>query len=105
MVLKTPLPKNEDLDAKAFSKMKNLKILEIRNVQFPQGLSYLPNELRLLNWVGYPLESMPTGFQPNNLVQLRMTDSRIKQLWRGVVVRFHLCKCVFSSFLLDVDFI
>ena len=105
MVLKTPLPKNEDLNAKAFSKMKNLRILEICNGQFPQGLSYLSNELRLLNWDGYPLESMPTGFQPNNLVELRMRESCIKQLWKGVVVRFHLCKCVFSSFLLDVDFI
>ena len=85
--------------------MKNLRILEIRNGRFPQGFTYLPNELRLLNWHGFPLESMPTGFQPNNLVQLRMTDSRIKQLWRGVVVRFHLYKCPFSSFLLDLDFI
>uniref|UniRef100_A0A2N9E9H1 Uncharacterized protein n=1 Tax=Fagus sylvatica TaxID=28930 RepID=A0A2N9E9H1_FAGSY len=72
IVLKTPLPKNEDLDAKAFSKMKNLRILEIRSGRFPQGLTYLPNELRLLEWHECPLKSMPTGFQPNNLVQLRM---------------------------------
>ncbi len=85
--------------------MKNLRILEIRNGRFPKGLTYLPNELHLLNWNGYPLKSMPTSFQPNNLVELKMRGSRIKQLWRGVMVRFHLCKCVFSSFLLDVDFI
>jgi hypothetical protein len=73
-------------------------MLKIGDVQFPQGLSYLSNELRFIKWHGYPLESMPTGFQPNNLVQLRMSDSHIKQLWRGVMVRFHLYKCVFSSF-------
>ncbi|GMY32372.1 TMV resistance protein N-like, partial [Fagus crenata] len=85
IVLKTPLPKNEDLDAKAFSKMKNLRILKIRSGRFPKGLTYLPNELLLLNWHECPLELMPTGFQPNNLVQLKMRKSRVKQLWRGVV--------------------
>ena len=85
--------------------MKNLRILEIRSGRFPQDLTYLPNELLILNWHKCRLELMPTGFQANNLVQLRMMNSHVKQLWKGVVVRFHLYKCPFSSFLLDLDFI
>ena len=96
-----PVDKNERLSAEAFSKMKNLRFLEIGyveppkgfnrgHVQLPQGLSYLSNELRVIDWHGYPLKSMPTNFQPNKLVELRMHCSGIKQLWKGIMVRFSL---------------
>ena len=93
--------KNEHPSAEAFSKMKNLRLLKIGyveppkgfnrgHVQLPQGLSYLSNELRVIDWHGYPLKSMPTNFQPNKLVELRMHCSGIKQLWKGIMVRFSL---------------
>ena len=93
--------KNEHLSAEAFSKMKNLRLLKIGyveppkgfnrgHVQLPQGLSYLSNELRVIDWHGYPLKSMPTNFQPNKLVELRMHCNGIKQLWKGIMVRFSL---------------
>jgi hypothetical protein len=101
-MLNTPNEKEEHLSAEAFSKMKKLRLLKIgntstllirmcnstSNVQLPQGLNYLSNELRVIEWHGYPLKSMPTNFQPNQLVELRMRCSRIKQLWKGMVVRF-----------------
>jgi hypothetical protein len=109
-MLNTPKKKEEQLSAEAFSKMKNLRLLKIGNLQFPhdlirgnlqfpqdlirctmqlpQGLNYLSNELRVIEWHGYPLKYMPTNFQPNQLVELRMRCSRIKQLWKGIVVRF-----------------
>ncbi|KAB1227785.1 Protein SUPPRESSOR OF npr1-1, CONSTITUTIVE 1 [Morella rubra] len=81
--------------------MKKLRILKIGNRDI-QGnfceihdilstlewcgdpLKSLPtNELRLLELWGYPFQSLPTSFLPNNLVQLRMCHSRIKQLWMG----------------------
>ena len=94
-MLNTPKKKEEHLSAEAFSKMKKLRLLKILpqglirgNVQLRQGLNYLSNELRVIEWHGYPLKSMPTNFQPNHLVELRMRCSRIKQLWKGMVVRF-----------------
>ena len=74
-----PMDKNECLSAEAFSKMKNLRFLKIGYVQplqgynrglvqLPQGLLYLSNELRIIDWHGYPLKSMPTSFQPIKLV-------------------------------------
>ena len=96
-----PIEAKEHLSAKAFSKMKNLRLRKINNVkppqglnrghvQLPQGLIYLSNELRIIDWHGYPLKSMPTNFQPNKLVELRMHCSGIKQLWKGIMVRFSL---------------
>ncbi|XP_031255253.1 TMV resistance protein N-like [Pistacia vera] len=73
--------------AKAFSKMVNLRLLKIRRVQLPEGLEYLSNELRLLDWHGYPLKSLPSDLQLNKLVELKMDGSRIRQLWKGNKVR------------------
>ena len=96
-----PMDKNERLSAEAFLKMKNLRFLKIgyvepqqghnrSPVQLPKGLSYLSNELRVIDWHGYPLISMPTNFQPIKLVELRMHCSSIKTLWKGIMVRFSL---------------
>ena len=66
-MLIAPVQKVENLSAKAFSNMKKLRLLKINNtqsskdlfrgnVQFLQGLSYLSNELRFLEWDGYHLK-------------------------------------------------
>ena len=92
-----PVDENESFSAEVFSKMKNLRFLKIGfelanrgHVQLPKGLSYLPHELRIIDWHGYPLKSMPTNFQPIKLVELRMHCSGIKKLWEGIMVRFSL---------------
>ena len=85
--------------------MQKLRLLKINNVQssknlfrgnvqFLQGLSYLSNEFRFLEWHGYHLKSLPTNFQPIKLVELRMCFSGIKQLWKGIMVRFSLIQNV-----------
>ena len=103
-MLNMPFEAKERLSAEAFTKMKNLRFLKIGYVhpliggpiQLPQGLSYLSSELRIIDWYGYPLKSMPTNFQPNKLVELRMHNSDIKQLWKGIMVRFSLMLICFS---------
>ncbi|XP_048435714.1 disease resistance protein RPV1-like isoform X2 [Pyrus x bretschneideri] len=42
----------------------------------------LPNSLRYLYWLGYSLESLPSKFSPENLVELHMPWSRVKKLWQ-----------------------
>ena len=93
----------EQLSVEAFSKMKNLRYLKIGNVQLPQGLSYFSNELRVIDWHEYPLKSLPTSFQPNKLVELRMPCSGIKQLWKGNMVRYsHMPICISFIFIKDL---
>ncbi|KAL7241254.1 hypothetical protein ACSBR2_006805 [Camellia fascicularis] len=74
-------PKELKLGAKAFQKLRKLKILKIHDVHLFEDLEYLPNELRYLDWDGYPSRCMPSKFQPMHLVELHMTQSNIKQLW------------------------
>ncbi|XP_065874574.1 disease resistance protein RUN1-like [Euphorbia lathyris] len=53
-------------------------------VEFPQGLDYLPDELVSLHWNFYPLKSLPSNFNAENLVELNLSDSFVEQLWAGV---------------------
>ena len=64
------------MNAEAFKKMKNLKILIFDNVQFGEGLKYLPNGLRMLDLPNYQF-SLPSNFRPKNLVALNMPRSMV----------------------------
>ncbi|KAL4378687.1 hypothetical protein GQ457_02G037360 [Hibiscus cannabinus] len=76
--------KRLNLSVDAFSKMKKLRLLKVLCLSNCDGLTYLSNELRLLDWKGCPLRSLPSSFQPDNLVALLLQYSRIKQLWKGI---------------------
>ena len=68
----------------AISQMYNLKFLSIDGVfHDPQ---HLPNSLRVLCWRLYPSNSLPSTFQPDELVMLCLPESRIEQLWMGIKV-------------------
>ena len=67
-------PKNMRLN---LEKMKNLKYLEVHNV-ICEDLEFLPNGLRLLDWNKFPLFSLPSTFEPSNLVKLNMPWSHIE---------------------------
>ncbi|KAK8573638.1 hypothetical protein V6N13_009726 [Hibiscus sabdariffa] len=75
--------KRLNLSVDAFSKMKKLRLLKVLCLSNCDGLTYLSNELRLLDWKGCPLRSLPSSFQPDNLVALLLQYSHIKQLWKG----------------------
>ncbi|CAK8564579.1 unnamed protein product [Lathyrus sativus] len=63
---------------KAFGQMKNLKILILRNGRFSQCPQILPNSLTVLDWSGYQSSSLPSDFNPKNLVILNLPESCFK---------------------------
>ncbi|XP_014622717.1 disease resistance protein RPV1 isoform X2 [Glycine max] len=83
-----------NLSSKAFRKMPNMRLLafqspkgefeRINSVYLPKGLEFLPKNLRYLGWNGYPLESLPSSFCPEKLVELSMPYSNLEKLWHGV---------------------
>lgn len=79
-----------DLSPTVFSKMTELRILKIHFMNFPEGLEYLPNELRFLEWTGYPFKFLPPNFNPSKIVELHKRRSSIEQLWIGTNVRLNL---------------
>ncbi|XP_057986653.1 disease resistance protein RUN1-like [Hevea brasiliensis] len=72
------------MSSKAFLKMKALRLLILRNLKLSKDIEYLSNELRYLEWRGYPFKSLPQTFQPDRLVELHLSYSRIEQIWKGV---------------------
>ncbi|XP_035845866.1 disease resistance protein RPV1 [Helianthus annuus] len=73
---------NHFTDPMCFSKMPKLKFLKISNVHFPQGLDYLSNDLRILEWYGCSLKSWPSMFEPKHIFEIEMCSSQLKTLWK-----------------------
>ncbi|XP_047181300.1 disease resistance protein TAO1-like [Vigna umbellata] len=74
---------DETIKADGLSKIKHLKLLSVRYVNFSGSLSHLSNELGYLIWKRYPFECLPQSFQPHKLVELSLYQSSIKRLWEG----------------------
>uniref|UniRef100_A0A7N2LLB7 Uncharacterized protein n=1 Tax=Quercus lobata TaxID=97700 RepID=A0A7N2LLB7_QUELO len=64
--------------------MPNLKLLIIHGVPFLHGPKHLSNDLRYLDWSEYPSKSLPSSFQPDELVKLLMCKRKIELLWEGI---------------------
>ena len=70
-------PSKIQLEPKCLENMKNLKFLMVSNVDICGDLKYLPNKLRVLDWQGFPLSSLPSNFRPQKLIVLNMPESRV----------------------------
>ncbi|KAF3457257.1 hypothetical protein FNV43_RR01914 [Rhamnella rubrinervis] len=76
---------------RGFSNMKKVRLLIVRAMDFkidrcPDN-EYLPNELRLLEWYGFPFKSLPRSFQPHRLVELILNHGKIERLWDNPMMK------------------
>ncbi|WVY91203.1 hypothetical protein V8G54_036717 [Vigna mungo] len=84
IVLNSPEKEEAIWDPEAFSRMYNLQLLIINyRVNLPTSLKCLCSSLKFLQWMNYPLESLPLGVLLDELVELKMHSSRIKKIWNG----------------------
>lgn len=82
----------------AFKGMRNLHFLEIYSnkvrvvngdkLKLPKSFDWLPPKLKLLCWSGYPMRCMPSTLCTDRLVKLKMRNSKLERLWKGVMVSF-----------------
>jgi len=95
------------LKSDSFRRMTNLRYLKIYNISngsicnihFPDGLEWLSDKLRYLQWDGYCLESLPSTFCAEMLVELFMSHSMLKNLWDGVQVQ--ICLDILVNFMFN----
>ncbi|XAR49183.1 hypothetical protein NMG60_11032284 [Bertholletia excelsa] len=73
----------ESLKTDAFTKMHNLKLLQLNYVQLSGSYERFPKRLRWLCWRGFPLPSIPNDFLLERLVILEMLESNLKNVWNG----------------------
>ncbi|KAB1212167.1 TMV resistance protein N [Morella rubra] len=81
------LPEGNDiirLSPNAFMEMKRLRLFIINDyddyVCFSGELNSLPNELRVLDWDGYHLPSLPSNFHGKKLSYLKLRGSLIQDV-------------------------
>ena len=86
--------KEIQLTTKVFAKMKKLRLLKVYcndhgglmreecKVLFPKDFEF-PHNLRYLHWQGCTLRSLPSKFYGENLIEINLKSSNIKQLWKG----------------------
>jgi hypothetical protein len=83
------------LKSDAFAMMDGLRFLNFYGRPYsqddkmhlpPTGLEYLTNELRYLQWRGFPSKSLPPSFGAEHLVELDLRKSKLVKLWTGVKV-------------------
>ncbi|XP_054811455.1 disease resistance protein Roq1-like [Prosopis cineraria] len=67
-------------DGKALEKMKNLKILSLKNLKFSEGPKYLPDSLKVLEWGEYPSSSLPHNFHARELFVMNVPHSLLKSV-------------------------
>ncbi|XP_059644442.1 TMV resistance protein N-like [Cornus florida] len=84
IVLELFAPEDIDCSTEAFTKMTKLRVLILHNVLFSSGPAHLSNKLKWLDWHAYPSSYLPASFRAENLVELKMSYSRIVQLWKEI---------------------
>ncbi|KEH27177.1 putative winged helix-turn-helix DNA-binding domain, toll-like receptor [Medicago truncatula] len=74
----------DEEEVEYLSKMSNLRLLIIKcGWHILESPSCLSKELRYVDWHMYPFMCLPSNFQPNQLVELFLKKSNIRQLWKN----------------------
>ncbi|XP_058754677.1 TMV resistance protein N-like [Vicia villosa] len=68
----------------AFFKTSQLKYLSLCEMQLPLGLNCLPSSLKVLRWRGCPLKALPLTNPLDEVVNIKLSHSKIQQLWQGI---------------------
>ncbi|KAL1216026.1 Disease resistance protein RUN1 [Cardamine amara subsp. amara] len=71
------------LEVEAFSKMQELRLLELSYVNLKGSYAKFSKHLRWLSWHGFSLEYIPTSFNLRSLVVMDMRYSNLKRLYEA----------------------
>ncbi|XP_028799020.1 uncharacterized protein LOC114754419 isoform X2 [Neltuma alba] len=66
-----------------FSKMQNLRLLDLSSVHLAHNLNHLPRALKFLRWDFYALKHLPSIDLLHDLESLQLRSSNIRRLWNG----------------------
>jgi len=73
--------------SEALFKTSQLKYLSLCEMTLPLGLDCLPSSLKVFHWRGCPLKTLPLTTQLDEVVDIKLSHSKIQQLWQGIKVR------------------
>lgn len=82
LALTLPKVNNIKVNANAFDKLQNLRLLQLDYVQVSGGYEHLSKELRWIRCHGFPLKFIPNSFYKGNVVAIDMRHSNLRQAWK-----------------------
>ncbi|XP_034675157.1 disease resistance protein RPV1-like [Vitis riparia] len=114
--LSIPKRNQIDISTKSFEMMTRLRLLKIywahesismredNKVKLSKDFEFPASELRYLCWQGYPLESLPSSFYAEDLIELDMCYSSLKQLWESnkPLEKLNTITVSFSQHLMEI---
>ncbi|WZZ09334.1 hypothetical protein YC2023_095255 [Brassica napus] len=80
------LKKKLKISDQAFERMSNLQFLRLdrKSSQYIlESVNCLPREVRLLDWRTFPMTCLPSDFNPELLMEIKMICSNLEKLWEG----------------------
>ncbi|PKI63553.1 hypothetical protein CRG98_016071 [Punica granatum] len=72
----------EKVDAKAFERMRQLRLLKLNDLHVDGDYGLISKELKWLSWHGFPLDFLPEELCMRNLVVLDMQYSKLRSTWK-----------------------
>ncbi|KAK4278793.1 hypothetical protein QN277_016592 [Acacia crassicarpa] len=95
----------------AFLKMSSIRLLLLKGMKIdsrlllPRGFK-LPGTLKVVHWPSFPFEALPLETALNELVHVKMHDSRIKQLWNLQPTKMKFIDLSYSKSIIETpDFL
>lgn len=94
LVMNSQSTSNDCFETDTFKEMKNLRLLQLHDVDLIGDFKHLSQELRWLHWQGFTGEYIPGEFYLGNLVAFELKHSNIKQVWNEakVICRYFILK-------------
>nr|AHG28994.1 NBS-LRR protein [Cicer arietinum] len=83
IVLNLDQPYEAKWNIEAFSKISHLRLLKLCGIKLPLGLNCFPSSLKVLDWRGFPLKTLPFTNNLDEIVDLKLPHSKIEQLWHA----------------------
>ena len=84
--------KDLSLRIDTFKRMTNLRFLKFYSsngsckIYLHEGIELFSDKLRYFHWHGFPLQSIPSAFCAEKLVELHMPNGHVTMLWDGLQV-------------------
>nr|KYP36526.1 TMV resistance protein N [Cajanus cajan] len=70
------------IKADAFKKMKNLRLLQLDNVQLTGDYGCLSKQLRWIRWKGFPRRYIPNNFYLEGAIAIDLKHSNLRLVWK-----------------------
>ena len=103
-ILNISKPYEVNLETDAFSRMHQLRLLQVNYLQLIGGYKEFSKNLRWLCWHGCPLKFVPSDFPVENLIAIEMGNSKLEQLWKEAKVCYFSFHVFFGAFFFFVAF-